>query len=267
MSATMSGGATGTVSSNAKVGRAAFGRLVSVQTKRALREPAAVFFMMAFAPLFVLVMGVIFGNDPRPEFDNQGYIESNLASFTSIAIAIAGFLMIPVDVITQRESGALRRFRATPLSPGLYIAADVVVRFAILFLSISAMFALGILAFDTSVEGNLVSVLLAASLGILAFLAVGYALAAALPSPGAAQGMGNILTYPLIVLSGGAVPMDVQPDGVRNISQFSPLTQMVELLKSLWDGESWADNWVPVAVLVGLLVAATAVAARTFRWE
>ncbi|MGP3971254.1 ABC transporter permease [Streptomyces sp. 6N223] len=245
----------------------AFGRLLSVQTKRALREPAAVFFMVAFAPLFVLVMGVIFGNDPRPEFDDKGYIETNLASFTSIVIAIAGFLMIPVDVITQRESGALRRFRATPLRPGMYIAADVVVRFTILLLSVSAMFALGILAFDSEFDGSIVSMILAVVLGIFAFLAVGYALAAALPSPGAAQGMGNMLTYPLIVLSGGAVPLDVQPEGVRDISQFSPLTQLVEFLNSLWEGESWSENWVPVVVLAGLLVAATAVAARFFRWE
>jgi ABC-2 type transport system permease protein len=245
----------------------AFGRLVSVQTKRALREPAAVFFMVAFAPLFVVVMGVVFGNDPRPEFDGEGYLEANLASFTSIVIAIAGFLMIPVDVINQRESGALRRFRATPLRPAKYIAADVLVRFAILLLSISAMFALGILVFDSSFEGNMVSVMLAVALGIVAFLAVGYALAAALPSPGAAQGMGNILTYPLIMLSGGAVPLDAQPEGVRDVGQFSPLTQMVEFLNSLWEGGGWAENWVPVAVLVGLLVAATAVAARFFRWE
>jgi ABC-2 type transport system permease protein len=245
----------------------AFGRLLSVQSKRALREPAAVFFMAAFAPLFILVMGVIFGNDPRPEFENTGFVESNLPGFTSIVIAIAGFLMIPVDVITQRESGALRRFRATPLRPGLYIAADVVVRFAILLLSISAMFTIGVLAFDSRFDGNIVSVMLAVTLGIFAFLAVGYALAAVLPSPGAAQGMGQILTYPLIVLSGGAVPLDAQSDGVRDISQFSPLTQMVELLKSLWEGGSWSENWVPLLVLTGLLIAASAVAARFFRWE
>ncbi|MGY0063729.1 ABC transporter permease [Streptomyces sp. LZ34] len=245
----------------------AFQRLVSVQTKRTLREPASVFFMVAFAPLFVLIMGAIFGNDPRPEFDDRGFIEANLVNFSSIVIAIASFVIIPVDLVTQRDNGALRRFRATPLRPATYIAADVVVRFAVLLLSLTVMLVLGIAVFDSDAQGSITSVMVVLVLGILSFLAVGYALAAALPSPGAAQAVGNTLTYPLIMLSGGAVPFDTLPDGVRDIAQISPLTQLTECLGSLWRGESWSENWVPIAVLGGLLVVATALAARFFRWE
>ena len=40
---------------------------------RTLREPAAVIFSVAFAPVFVVVMGLIFGNKPAPEFGGQGF--------------------------------------------------------------------------------------------------------------------------------------------------------------------------------------------------
>lgn len=245
----------------------AFKRLLSVQTKRTLRDPASVFFMVAFAPLFVLIMGAIFGNDPRKEFDDRGFIEANLVNFSSIVIAIASFVIIPVDLVGQRDNGALRRFRATPLRPAVYLAADVVVRFAVLLLSLTAMLILGIVVYDSDPQGSIVSVLAVLVLGILAFLAVGYALAAALPSPGAAQAVGNTLTYPLIMISGGAVPFDTLPEGVQNISRISPLTQLTECLRGLWQGESLSDNWVPIVVLTGLLVVATTLAARFFRWE
>ncbi|MBL1065918.1 ABC transporter permease [Streptomyces sp. 7-21] len=245
----------------------AVSKLLNVQTKRTLRDPASVFFMLAFAPMFVLIMGAIFGSDPRPEFDGKGFIEANLVAFTSIVIAITSFLMIPTDIISQRETGALRRFRATPLRPSAYIAADVVVRFVILMISVSLMLVLGMTLFDAELQGNFLSVLGALVLGVFAFLAVGYLLAALLPSPQAAQALGNSITYPLIVLSGGAVPLDVMPDGVRDVAQFSPLTQLVEFLQGLWEGESWSDNWVSVAVLGGLLVVAAGLAQRVFRWE
>lgn len=162
-------------------------KLVSVQAKRTLREPAAVFFMLAFAPMFAVAMGLIFGNEPRPEFSGRGYLDANLVSFAAIVVAIVSLVVVPIDVVTQRESGALRRFRVTPLQPLMYIAADVLVRFVISLLSVTAMVAVGIFAFGARPEGNLANILLAAGLGILAFLAVGYALAAALPSQGVAQ--------------------------------------------------------------------------------
>ncbi|AYY12337.1 ABC transporter permease [Actinobacteria bacterium YIM 96077] len=242
-------------------------KLVSIQTKRSVREPVGVFFMIAFAPLFAIAMGLIFGNDPQPEFDGRGYLDANLVSFAAIIIAIVSMIVIPVDIVTQRETGALRRFRATPLQPAAYIASDVVVRFVLSLLSVAAMLAVGTLIFGANLEGNIVNVLLAAALGILAFLAVGYALSAIMPTAGVAQLAGNVLVFPLIFLSGGPVPLAVLPDGVRDFAQYSPLTQLVELLQALWSGEAWHENWVPIVVLVALLGVATAVAARLFRWE
>jgi len=96
---------------------------------------------------------------------------------------------------------------------------------------------------------------------------VGYALSAVIPSQGVALALGNVLVYPLIFLSGAAVPLSVLPDGVRQVAQFSPLTQMVQLLQGLWAGETWSAHWVPLVVLLGVLAVATAAAARFFRWE
>lgn len=245
----------------------AFGKLIGIQAKRTLREPPAVFFLIAFAPLFVVFMGFTFGNDPAPQFGGRGYIDANLVSIPAIVIAIMSFVLIPVDIVSQRETGALRRFRATPLRPLAYITADVLVRFVITMLSIAVMFLVGILAFGASPEGSFVNVLLATALGVLAFLAFGYALAAAMPSQGVAQAVGNVLMFPLIFLSGAAVPLAVLPDDVRQIARFSPLTQLVEMLQGLWTGQAWSENWVPLLILLGVLGVATALAARFFRWE
>jgi len=71
----------------------------------------------------------------------------------------------------------------------------------------------------------------------------------------------------LIMLSGAAVPLAVMPDEVRQLAQFSPLTQFVTLADGMWAGETWAGNWVAVLVLVATLGVATVIAARFFRWE
>ena len=111
-----------------------FRQLCRVTFMRTLREPAAVIFSVAFAPVFVVVMGLIFGNKPAPEFGGQGFLEANFTAFPGIVIAISSVVMVPIDMATQRSAGVLRRFRVTPLRPGLYLAADVLSRTALTFL-------------------------------------------------------------------------------------------------------------------------------------
>ena len=239
----------------------AFTKLAGVQTKTTLREPAAAFFMLAFGPLFALIMGAVLDNGPQGEFD------SSLPGFAGIVVAITSFVLLPIDIVSQRDNGALRRFRATPLRPLTFIAADLVTRFVLVLISLTAMLLLGMGVFGATPQGHVGSVLLATALGILTFLSVGYALTALLPSHGVAQAVGNILVYPLIMLSGAAFPLAAMPDQVRQVAQFSPLTQFVTLLDGLWSGDTWDGNWVALIVLFGVLGVATTIAARFFRWE
>jgi len=242
----------------------AFLNLTSILTKRTLRDPAAVFFTLAFAPFFAVVMGLIFGNEPDPQFGGLGYMDANLVNFSAIVVAIAGIVLVPIDLVGQRESGALRRFRATPLHPLTYIAADIGVRWVIALIGIVLMLLVGIFGFGASPVGSLGGVVLMSALGILAFLAVGYAVTALVPTLGVAQLVGNVLVYPLIMLSGATVPLAVLPEGVRNVAILSPLTQLVEGLQGWWLA---TPTWTPIVVMVGVIAVAGVVAVRFFRWE
>ena len=119
----------------------AFRQLCRVTALRTLRDPVTVVFSLAFAPVFIIVMGLIFGNDPTPQFGGRGFLEANFTAFPGIVIAITSAIMVPVDMAAQRSAGVLRRFRATPLQPGAYLAADVVSRLTLTYASIAAMYA------------------------------------------------------------------------------------------------------------------------------
>jgi ABC-2 type transport system permease protein len=76
-----------------------------------------------------------------------------------------------------------------------------------------------------------------------------------------------VIFYPMMFLSGSAIPLETMPEGVRNVSRFIPLTHVVTLLKGLWFGGGWGEYLTEVGILIGLLVIGMAVSARTFRWE
>ena len=79
--------------------------------------------------------------------------------------------------------------------------------------------------------------------------------------------IGNVVLYPLVILSGCTVPLAVMPDTVRAISRFLPLTHLVALLRGLWFGVAWGDLLTEVAVLAGMGIVGTVIVALTFRWE
>ena len=245
-----------------------FVKVLKTTALRTLREPANVVFMIAFAPTFMLIMGLIFGNDPRKEFGGQGFLDANVTAFPGIVVAIAAIIILPVDLVTQRETGVLRRFRATPLRPAVYMSADLTVRVALSLLSIACLYAVAIAGFGVGADAmRVVNVLLATALGLCSFMALGYLLAGFLPSQGAAQGIGNILVYPLIFLSGAAVPLSQLPEGVAAVARFSPLTQLTFLTKGLWEGEGWIRHWGSAASLIAMGALCGVLAARCFRWE
>ena len=232
-----------------------------------LREPVGFFFTLIFAPMLAVILGLIFGNNPAPEFGGRGFVDATLPAYAALVMAIMGVLTLPVNQLQLRESGALLRLRATPLRPRTYVAADLTVNFLIGLTGIIIALLVGIVGFGVRPEGNLALVLAAAALGLISFLALGYTLAALYPSAAAATGIGNGLMILLMMSSGAFVPLAVLPEGVQRIMNFSPIRHLVDLMQGLWNGEPWSDYGLATAVLVGMIVIFGALGARLFKWK
>ncbi|MGC5015506.1 ABC transporter permease [Streptosporangium sp. DT93] len=244
-----------------------YGALSATLLRSLLREPVGLFFAVVFAPALVLILGFVFDDGPDPAFGGRSFIEATLPAFPSLVLAITGVLLVPVNHLTLRESGALRRLRLTPLRPVTFIAADLTVNFVIGMISMIAALAVGWLAFGVAPSDNLAAVLTAAALGLIAFLALGYALAGIYPSAGAATGIGNLLMLVLMISSGAFVPLATMPDGVQKIMNFSPVRHFADLVKGLWEGDAWSTLLLPTGVLGAMIVVFGALATVFFRWE
>lgn len=242
-------------------------KLMIIQAKLYLREPVGVFFTLLFAPLLLILMGFIFGNDPVPMFDGRGQLDVNVPAYAAIIIGVVGLMTVPIETSGRRDSGVLRRFRATPLRPLTYIVSDILIYFVMTVLGILLLFLLGKTVYQVQFYGSPLTLMVGICLSAAAFLALGYVLASLAPSARVATVVGNVLFVPMMILSGTTLPLEMMPDTVRNISRFIPLTHVVTLLRGLWFGDSFSKHLVEVAVLTGMLVVGTIIAARTFRWE
>ena len=242
-------------------------RLTSVQLKRFFREPIALFFTVVFPVLLLLLFGFIWGNEPGSPFTPAefGYIDTEVPALAAIVIGTVALIGIPNTTATDRQQKLLRRYQVTPLRPMVYFAADVSVHFGTALVSMVLLIVVAKLVFGLRFGGNWIAVLGGFTLSTLAFVAVGYVIASLVRSDRVALAVGMAIYFPMMFLSGAAMPLETMPENVRQVAHLLPLTHVVQLLQDLWFGAGW--NWGSGMILIGLLLVGTLVSSAVFRWE
>ena len=242
-------------------------RLTSVQFKRFLREPIALFFTVVFPVLLLLLFGFIWGNEPGSPFSPPafGYIDTEVPALAAIVIGTVALIGIPNTTATDRRQKLLRRYQATPLRPIVYFAADVSVHFGSALFGMVLLIIVAKLVFALRFGGSWAAVLGGFTLSTLALVAIGYVIASVVRSDRVALAVGMAIYFPSMFLSGAAMPLETMPENVRQVARWLPLTHVVRLLQDLWFGVGW--NWGSGLILLGMLVAGTVVATAVFRWE
>jgi ABC-2 type transport system permease protein len=241
--------------------------LTWINLKLYIREPIGTFFTLAFPVLLILLFGAIYGNDPSPMFGGYGSMDVSMSGYTAIILSTVGFMNIPITIGNYRELGVLRRYQASALRPRVFIAADVIANMLMLLLGTGLLVLTGWLLHDVRFEGNLLSLVIGIVWCALAMFAFGYLIASLAPGARAAQVIGMVIFYPMMFLSGAAIPMEVMPDSVRQIADYLPLTHVVNLLRGLWFGDGWGQHTTAVLVLLGVFVISAGAAVRIFRWD
>lgn len=242
----------------------AFLTLTWTETKLFLREPMATFFTVAFPLLLLFAFGAIFGNGPGSAPGEVGYTTYALPGYVALTIGSLGLLGLPTALAVYRDQGILRRFRVTPLRPAAVLGAQAVVHLAMLIASTLLLTGAALWVFRVPLPERLLLTLGALLLAGLSFLAVGFLLGAVLPTVRAAQAVGNALFFPMLFLSGAAIPQFLFPEWLKTTSLALPLTHAARLLQAAWLQGQW--NGSSSLVLVGMGVACAGVGAYVFRW-
>lgn len=246
-----------------------FTKLFIMQLKLYLREPVAFFFSLAYPVLLLLLFGFIYGNEPSPEFwgRNFGTVDASVPAYAGIIIGTVALMGIPIDTAAARETGVLRRYRATPLRPAIFMFASLAVYLVIAIIGMILLILTGIFIFDLKIAGSYLDIFLALILCALAFYSLGYLVASLVPTARLAQVVGMVIFFPMMFLSGAGMPLQLLPENLRRVSDFLPLSYIVRLLQGLWFGDPWQELWLPVTVMFVLLVIGSLLATRFFRWE
>lgn len=171
-------------------------------------------------------------------------------------------------IVRYRKNGVLKRLKATPVSALNFVLAQGVSRFLIVLVTMIVVYTGTNLLLGFTMLGSYFDLLLLASLSILAMIALGLVFASRFRSEELANGLMNLLTFPMMLLSGVFVPLDIMPGWLQGVSQALPLTHFTEgARKIMLDGGNLLTI-APDMLYLGLMTAGLmALAAWLFKWE
>ena len=152
-----------------------FGHELGSQLRLYRRSRELAFFTFALPLIMFFLLGSVYGDDRIKAEGNVRAADYLLAGMLGYGAIATGFAGLSIMLVIRRESGILKRVRATPLPAWAYIVALLCTTLVAFALEAVCMVALGRFYFHTHTH-NLVSLALALLLGAAAFTALGLAL-------------------------------------------------------------------------------------------
>ncbi len=196
------------------------------------------------------------------------YIDFLLPGILALSIMISAVIGLATVMVHWRQRGVLRRLKLTPIPLAEFFAARITASLAVAVMQVAVLLVFGRVAFGVHISATAWAAIPVALAGCLCFLAMGFAIGSVVSNPETGDAVSNVITNPMMFLSGTFFPVSAMPSVVQQIAKVLPLYYMANGLRDTTvRGMSITHVAGDIGVLLGATALLAAVAFRTFRWE
>ena len=170
-------------------------------------------------------------------------------------------------IVRYRKNGVLKRLKATPLSALEFLAAQVVSRLWLIIVITVLVFIGTHLVVGFTMYGSYLSLLLVFVLGAVCMISLGLLVAARTASEELAGGLLNIVSWPMMGLSGVWFSLEGMHPLLQQLALIFPLTHVTSAARAIMlDGVGLAAITPQLFTLALMSVAFLSVGSYWFRW-
>lgn len=193
------------------------------------------------------------------------YTFSGILGFTLLSLGIFG----PTTVFPRlKQRGVLRRYQTSTLRVWQYFTGNVISNSFVGLLALVFMFTTAVIVFDLNMRGSYFNLAFVVLLGTILMFGIGLALGGWAKNENQAAPLAQLVTLPMMFLSGVFFPVFLMPELLRNITQFIPLTPVIDSIRLvITENASLVDISPQIGIMVGWTIIIYFVAFKVFRWE
>jgi ABC-2 type transport system permease protein len=198
-----------------------------------------------------------------PHFRQMDYFLPGVLAMALMQLGLFGSL----DFVSLRERKIIRHLGATPLRRELLLWSEIMVRMGVSFLQTGLIITAGWLFFRVQVPES-PSFLFWVLLGSATFVSLGYCIASFTKTIESAEGIIQMVQFPMMFLSGIFFPPEMMPESLRLIPRLLPLSYFGDALRHTMIGIPTQFGLTnDLLILLGWLGVSFFLAVRFFRWE
>jgi ABC-2 type transport system permease protein len=196
------------------------------------------------------------------------YVDWVMPGVLGMNVMFSSLFGVGYVIVRYRNNGVLKRLQATPVTALQFISAQLLSRLFIVIGANAIIFVGSNFFLNLTMRGSYALLLLLSILGALAMTSLGLVISARTASEEFAGGLLNMITWPMMFLSGVWFSLDNSPHYMQMLAQCLPLTHLVDAArKVMLEGASLADIWSHLITLIMMTIVLMAVGAFTFRWH
>jgi len=244
-----------------------FKTMFKVESKLEIRRINSIFFGVCLPLGIIILLGFIYGDKLAFKGANFTKMQQTFGAIATIGICATGLMSLPLTVADYRDKKILKRYKVTPVSPGLLLSVQVLISFIVSVISSIAVFGVASIFFGYRFTGSIIGFLLSYILVTLAIYGIGMLLASVSPNLKVANMLCTLFYFPMLFLSGATVPYEIMPKTMQSVVSILPLTQGIKLLKNYSLGIPVTGLLQQVCLLGGIALICIVVSVKIFKWE
>lgn len=196
------------------------------------------------------------------------YVDWVVPGILGMNLMFSSLFGVGYVIVRYRKNGVLKRLKATPVTPLEFLTSQLLSRFLIMLVVSVTVYTAAKLALNLLMLGSYRDLILIAVTGNLALISIALMVAARISSEEVANGVLNLITLPMLLLSEVWFSLDGVPAWMQRLSQALPLTHMVQAARKVMvEGAGLGEIAHHLGLLAAMAVIFTAVAASIFRWS
>ena len=202
------------------------------------------------------------------EGDAIRYVDWVLPGILGMNMMFSSLFGVGYVVVRYRKNGFLKRLRATPLRSIEFVIAQVISRLTIIVIITSFLF-LGTKYFlGTQMDGSYLTLLTVLVIGAISLISMGLMISARVTSEELAGGFLNMVTWPMMLLSGVWFSLESASAWVRQLSNIFPLTHVLDAARAVMiDGAGLIQIAPQLMTLILMSAVFLSFGALVFRWQ
>ena len=237
-----------------------------------LRNRQAQFFTLALPVMFLVIFASIFGGSGHTVKVAGGRIDTSVAyvpGIMALGIIAAAFVNLVISVTAQRETGVLKRRRATPVPAAAIILGRSLTAVVTALANVVLLLIIGWAAFGAHVPARTAPALaVTVVVGALSFCGLGYALASVIHDQDAAQPVTQSVMLPLYFISGVFIAASQLPKWLVDVASVFPVRHLAAALLTAYNPHTRGSGFAATDLLIVAAwgVAGLVIALRRFSW-